>query len=610
MQVILTFQKSVTNLDVEKPKNLIYKNKIFIMKYSELVELYEYLEKTSSRLDKTDKIAKFLRSVDTKDLEMVTLLVQGRVFPSYSEKEMGVAEKMMIKAIASATGFGEKEVVNEFKNTGDLGLVVEKLMTKKKQRSLVFKELTIEKVFENLQKLAFVEGKGSQETKISLIKELLGNAKPKEARYIVRTVLEQLRIGVAEGVLRDAIASAFFPDKEGEEKKSVIEAIEWAWFLRSDYAEVAKIAKEKGLKGLKEIEIEVGKPYHVLLAEKSNSLKEALESFERPLIEFKYDGARVCIHKKNDQFWFYTRRLENITKQFPDLYEIAKKCIKAKSCIVEGEMLAVNPKTGEPLPFQILSQRIKRKYDIEKMTKEIPIQVNLFDIVYLDGKELFQEPLERRRKKLEEIIKPLPGKFQLAEKLETKSLKEAEKFYELALKAKQEGVMVKNLEAKYQPGRRVGYWLKVKPIMETLDLVITGAEWGTGKRAHWLSTFILSCKKGDEFLECGMLGTGIKEKKTEEGDITFEELTKQLKPYIISEKGKEVKIKPKIVVEVAYEEIQKSPTYSSGFALRFPRLLRIRFDKGPNDIDDVSRIEKLYSEQRGRKGSEKARESE
>ena len=568
------------------------------MKYSELVDLYEYLEHTPSRLKKIDKVADFLRKAETSVLEKVVLLVQGRVFPSYSEKEIGVADKMMVKVVASSTGFAENGIVKKFKETGDLGLTVEELMKRKRQTTLVSRKLEIEKVFENLRKLANVEGRGSQEVKISLIKELVSNAKPKEAKYIVRTVLEQLRIGVAEGVLRDSIAKAFFPEKEGEEKKEIVKSIEWAWFLRPDYSEIAKIAKEKGLKGLKEVSIEVGKPYHVLLAEKAKNLREAMKSFEKPSLEFKYDGARVCIHKKDENFWIYTRRLENITRQFPDLTELARKSIGAKECIVEGEMLGVNPKTGSPMPFQMLSQRIKRKYDIEKMVKEIPIQVNLFDIVYHNGKQLFSEPLEKRRKTLESIVKSVPGKFQLARQLVTKDLKKAEDFYQKALKAKQEGVMVKNLDATYQPGRRVGYWLKVKPIMETLDLVITGAEWGAGKRASWLGSFVLSCRKGDEFLECGMMGTGIKEKG--EG-VTFETLTKQLKPFVESERGKTVTIKPKVVVEVAYEEIQKSPNYSSGFALRFPRLLRVRFDKSPSDADDVKRIEKLYKQQRGRK---------
>jgi DNA ligase-1 len=467
----------------------------------------------------------------------------------------------------------------------------------------VSRELSVEKVFDNLQKLASVGGKGSQDSKISLIKELISSANPKEAKYIVRTVLEQMRVGVAEGVLRDSIASAFFDTSNAQEKKKIISAIEWAWFVRPDYAEIAKIAKERGMRGLEKVSVEVGKPYQVLLAEKAGDLNEALKTFERPVLEFKYDGARVCIHKKGRRLWFYTRRLEDVTKQFPDLAELAMKGIKAEECIIEGEMLGIDKKSGSPLPFQLLSQRIKRKYDIDHMAREIPIQVNLFDIVYLDGKDLFSEPLEKRRDILESVLKVIPGKFELAEKLATKDIKEAEKFYERALKAKQEGVMVKNLEATYQPGRRVGYWLKVKPIMETLDLVITGAEWGTGKRTSWFGTFILSCRRGDDFAECGMMGTGIKEKKTDDSDVTFDELTEQLKPHITSKKGNEVKVKPKIVVEVAYEEIQKSPTYSSGFALRFPRLLRVRADKSPEEADDVGRIERLYSQQRGRKSA-------
>ena len=572
------------------------------MKYSELVELYEYLEQTPSRLSKIEKIATFFREADAKILDKVVLLIQGKVFPAYSEKEMGVADKVMIKVISSSAGFSHSEVEDEFRKTGDLGLAVEKMLSVKKQKNLMNRELDVTKVFENLQKLASVEGKGSQDSKISFIKELISSARPKEAKYIVRTVLEQMRFGVAAGVLRDSIASAFFEFKDQEEKKKIISAIEWAWFLRPDYAEIAKIAKEHGLRGLVKVTVEVGKPYQVLLAEKAKDLKEAMETFERTMLEFKYDGARVCIHKKGDKLWFYTRRLEDVTKQFPDLAKLVASGIKAHECIIEGEMLGTDAK-GEALPFQQLSQRIKRKYDIEQMARTIPIQVNLFDVVYLDGKDFFSETLEKRRKTLESIVKVIPGKFQLAEKLVTRDLNAAEKFYERALKARQEGIMVKNLDASYQPGRRVGYWLKVKPIMETLDLVITGAEWGTGKRTSWMGTFVLSCKKGDEFVECGMMGTGIKEKKTDDSDVTFDELTEQLKLHIISKKGNEIKVKPKIVVEVAYEEIQKSPTYSSGFALRFPRLLRVRMDKSPEEADDVERIERLYSQQRGRKSA-------
>lgn len=568
------------------------------MDYAELVEVYEHLEKTSARLEKIGTIAKLMRETPTDMLPRITLLLQGKVFPSWSEKEVGIADLLMVKIVSKSTGFSEKEVLSGFKKTGDFGLVIEDLVGKKKQKTLFTKPLTVEKVFENLRELAVIEGKGSQERKFRLVSELISSAKPKEAKYIVRTTLGDLRIGVAEGVIRDSIARAFFKG-EKEEMKEAVNAVEWAWFLRPDYGEVAKLAKEGGLKALKKVGIEIGKPYHVLLAEKSPSLKEALESFEKTALEYKYDGARIIIHKKGNDIWLYTRRLENVTKQFPELIGYVKECVKAGDCVIEGEMLGFDGKTGRPMPFQFLSQRIKRKYEIEKVVKEIPIQVNLFDIVYLNGDVLFDKPLEFRRKALESIIKPKPGKFQLAKQLVTKDLKKAEKFYEEALKAGQEGLIVKNLEARYRPGRRVGYWLKVKPTMENLDLVIIGAQWGTGKRAGWVGSLVLGCRRGDEFLECGMIGTGIKEKEDKEG-VTFTQLTKLLKPHIESEKGRDVKIKPKVVVEVAYEEIQKSPNYTSGYALRFPRVVRIRFDREANDADNLDRIEKLYEMQRSR----------
>jgi DNA ligase-1 len=565
------------------------------MKYSTLTECYEKLEKISAKLEKTRIVSELLKKTPTDLLPKIVLLLKGAVFPSWSEEELGVANQLMIRAISRACGIKTEDVNKKFRDTGDLGLTAQYFVKNRKQKPLIKKELTVENVFEVLRKIARQTGKGSQERKLDLIAELLSQASPKEARYIVRTILGELRVGVAEGIIRDAIAKAF-------DVPSTL--VENAWFLNQDYGEVAKIAKEKGEKGLRKIKIELGKPIAVLLAEKAPSLKDAIESFDNVALETKYDGMRAQIHKKGDKIWVFTRRQENVTRAFPDLVELCKKGLKAKECIVEGEALAIDPKTKKPLPFQMLSQRIKRKYDIERMTKEIPVQINLFDIVYLDGKTLFDLPLKERRKRLKKIVKPIPGKLQLSEQLITKDLKKAEKFYEKALKEGQEGLMVKNLDAKYQPGRRVaGGWLKVKPTLESLDLAIIGATWGTGKRAGWLGSYILGCRDPTtgKFLECGMLGTGVKEKKTNPNDITFEDLTKLLRPYIEFEKGNEVKIKPKIVIEVAYEEIQKSPTYSSGFALRFPRFLRIRWDKGPEEVDTIERIKRIYQIQRGRK---------
>jgi DNA ligase-1 len=578
------------------------------MKYSELVEVYEELEATPAKLKKVEIIAGLLKKAGKEELYKVALLLQGRVFPSYDEREIGLASQSMEKIVAQATGFSIKDVGQRFRKVGDYGLVAEGMMAKKKQRTLMERGLTLEKVFENIQRLAGVEGKGSQDRKFRLVAELVSSAKPKEAKFIVRTAIGDLRIGVAEGILRDAIAAAYLDTETMEAKKAAQSTVEWAWFQRPDYGEIAQIAKEKGAAGLKRVSIEIGTPYHVLLAEKSPGLKEALEKYENPALEFKYDGARILIHKKGSKLWFFTRRLENVTKQFPELQDYVKRGVTANECIIEGEMLGFDKKTGKPMPFQFLSQRIKRKYDIDRMVKEIPIQVNLFDITFLNGKDLFDKTLKERWDMLKKIIKPIKGKLQLATHIETKNLTKAEAFYKKSLASSQEGLIIKNMDAKYHPGRRVaGGWLKVKPVMESLDLAIIGATWGTGKRAGFLGSYVLGCRdpESGKFLNCGMMGSGLKEKEDQEtakttGGITLDRMTRLLKPNITSEKANEVTIKPKVVVEVAYEEIQRSPNYESGYALRFPRIIRIRPEKSVAEVESKARIEKLYAQQKGK----------
>ncbi|MBU5688870.1 MAG: ATP-dependent DNA ligase [Candidatus Aenigmarchaeota archaeon] len=564
------------------------------MKYIEIAKTYEVLEKTSSKIAKTDILTELFKKTPTEDIEKVVLLIQGIVFPKYSGLELGIAIQMMIKAIARSTGFSVEKVEEMFKKTGDLGLVAENCIKEKKQASLLKKELEVEDVFKNLQKLAYLTGEGSQDKKLNLIAELLSFSKPQEAKYIVRTILGDLRVGVAEGIIRDAIAKSFLP--EGKES---LEILDYALNIYPNFGEIAKISKENGLKGLKQIKVKLGQPIQVMLGEKAESIKEVIDEFGKVAAEYKYDGMRAQIHKDGEKIWIFTRRLENVTKQFPDLVELCKKHIKAKKCIVEGEVVAIDEKSS-PLPFQILSQRIQRKYDIEKMVKEIPIQINLFDIVFLDDEMLFDKKLKERREILEKTVEQKQGKFMLAKQIITDNIKELEKFYKEALNAKQEGIFLKVLDSKYIFGRHVGGWYKIKPTMETLDLAIIGATWGTGKRAGWLGSFILGCRdeKTGKFLECGMLGTGVKEKKTKETDITFEELTKILKPLIISEKGSNVRFKPKVVISVDYQEIQVSPNYESGFALRFPRFVALRQDKGPEDVDTVERIKYLYELQK------------
>ncbi len=582
------------------------------MKYLILAETYSELEKVPSKLKKTEIIANLFRETPASLLEAVTLLIQGRVFPSWSEKEIGVAEQLMIKAVAKANGVSTEDVVRDYKKSGDLGLTVETLVGKKRQRTLGAEQLTVKKVFENLQAISEHSGSGSQDRKLDLIAELLSQATATEARYIVRTVLEQLRVGVAEGLVRDAVASAYHVS---------VDDVENAWNLLPDFGEVAKVAREDGEKGLKKFKLRLGTPFIVQLAEKSPSLKDAIESYKKVILEYKYDGMRTLIHKKGDKIWLFTRNLENITAAFPDIVQSAKKNVKADDCVLDGETIGLDRKTGKPVPFQMLSTRIKRKYDIEKAAEEIPVDVNLFDIVYLDGKNLMDLSLEERKKYLAKSIKEVSGKFHVAEGLITTDLKDAEKFYKEALAYGEEGVIVKDLDALYVPGRRVaGGWLKVKPVMENLDVVIVGGTWGTGKRAGTIGSLHLAVRdeNSGKFLECGMMGTGLKEKtqserssaasrakgateSEQEGAMTLKEMTKLLKPLVESESGSLVRFKPKIVIEVAYEEIQKSPTYVSGFALRFPRFIRLRPDKSAGEADTIERVKTLYSQQKGKK---------
>lgn len=569
-------------------RNTVFKN----MDYLVLAEIYENLERVPSKLKKTEILAELFSKTPVEELPSVVLLCQGIVYPKYHMMELGVAVQMVIRAIAKATGFSIDQVEKKFKQTGDLGLTVEECVRSRKQYTLMKKKLTLDFVFGNLKKLATITGEGSQDRKLNLISELIVSAKPKEARYIIRTLLEELRVGAAEGIIRNAIVDAFFKTDVKEGKKKAAEIVEHAWNITTDFGEVAKIAKDDGIEGLKKVRVKLGRPIQVMLGEKVETIKEIFDEFGEMAIEKKYDGTRIQIQKQNNKIWLFTRREEEVTKQFPDLVELCKKCLKADECIVEGEMLGINAKNNSPLPFQVLSQRIHRKYDIEKMSKEIPIQMNLFDVVFLEGKMLFDKPFRERRETLEKIVKNIPEKFQLTEQLITSDQKKAEKFYKKALDDKQEGVVIKVLDSRYVFGRHVGTMYKLKPIMETLDLVIVGATWGEGTRTSWLTSYILACRDPDtgKLLECGMMSTGLTEEE-------YNQMTETLKPLIVSEKGRIVKVKPRIILEVGYSEIQKSTNYDSGFALRFPRFLRIRPEKGIEEVDTIERVGELYKSQ-------------
>ncbi len=555
------------------------------MRFLELAKFFEKIEKISSKLEKTRLLALFLKEVDENELKEIIYLIRGRVFPDYVQKELGIATQLMIKAISKVSGFGEEEIEEIYKEEGDLGLAAEKCLARRKQVVLFKKPITVKDVYKNLAKLPEISGEGAIDRKLAIISEILSNAEPIEARYIVRIILNELRIGVAEGIIRDAIALAFLPSLA---KEKAIELVDYAWNILSDFGEVALIAKKQGEEGLRKVKPVVGRPLQPMLGIAVNSIDEVLKRHKKVIVEFKYDGMRMAIHKKGSKVWIFSRRLEDVTKQFPDVVKAVNESIVANECIVEGEGWPIDKKTGKPLPFQKLSQRVQRKYNIEKMAEEIPVKLNLFDVIYVDGQLLINKPLIERIKVLEKIVKKTEH-VAIAERIISSDIKEIEEFYHKALSLNQEGIMLKNPEAPYIFGRHVGGWYKIKPTMETLDLVIVAAEWGEGKRSKWLTSYYLAVRDADtgQLLTCGKVSTGLTEEE-------YENMTEMLKPLIIKEEGKHVLIKPKIVVEVSYQEIQKSPTYDSGYALRFPRIKRIRVDKSVEEADTLERLENLY----------------
>src|SRR3989344_1508765 len=490
------------------------------MKYSELCETYEELEKNPSRLKKTEILANFLKKL--KSNADTIYLLQGKIYPDYSEKEIGISDKLIIKALAKASGISDSEILNKWRKLGDLGKVSEEIIGNKKQHTLFSHKLTVDKILENVRKL---------------------------------------------------------PELEGQE------TVDW------------KIVFEKAKRGIKALEdssLEPGRPVKVMLFLKENSIEEGFMRVGRPaLLDYKYDGFRMMINKEeNGEIKIFTRRLDNVTKQFPEVKRYVEKYVQGKSFILDSEAVGYDVKTKKYRPFQEISQRIKRKYDIERLEKELPIEINVFDILFYNGKSLIKEPFKERRKILEKIIKKEPLKIRPSEALITDDLKMAKSFYKKALDNGEEGIMMKNLDAPYKPGARVGFGVKIKPVDNEFDLAIIGAEYGTGKRAGWLTSYDLACRHGEELLEIGKVSTGLKEK--EEEGLSFIELTKKLKPLILSESGRNVKVKPEIVVTVVYQNIQKSPTYSSGFALRFPRITRLRPDRSKSDIASLDEIKRDY----------------
>lgn len=551
------------------------------MKYEKLVDLYEEMDSTTKRLEKTAILADFLRMVgeeDPKNLSTVTLLSMGRIFPTWSEEELGIGSKLLMKAISLVVGVSPGEVEDQIRDSGDIGSASQELFQRKVQSTLFSRSLTISKVHENLVKIANISGGRSQYKKLEILRELLSSASPKEAKYITRTVLEQLRVGVGEGTLKDAISSAFHVPKE---------MVERAIMLTNDLGLVAQVAREEGVKGLQGLTLRPGKPVKPMLAQLSPDYKVSIREMGYALCETKYDGVRVQIHRKDDEINIFTRRLENISPAIPEITEYVMKAIKPSDFIVEGEIIVT--KDGKPISFQYILQRVRRKYEIDRLRDEIPLTLYLFDVLYYQ-KPILDEPLKDRRKLLEEIVQIIPGKLDLSKqvKVTPETSQKALNLFNKSIEEGHEGIMIKDPRAPYTPGIRGKKMLKWKATPETLDLVVVGGTYGTGKRAHLIGSFLLALQdENNELKTLAHVATGLDDK-------TLLELNELSKPLITRRVGRKVDMVPSIIMEVAFSEIVKSPEYESGYSLRFPVVKRIRSDISIEDIDTVERIASMY----------------
>jgi len=561
------------------------------MQYEELVSVYAELESTSATTEKTGILARLFEETTTELLPVVVRLSRGEVFPPWSGRDLGVSGSLTKEALVKSTGISESTLEDWWRETGDLGNAAAKAIENRTQETLFSDRLRVEDVHGTLDGLHEVEGEGSQAKRIDALAKLFSNASPDEAKYIVRTVVGAMRLGVGEGLVRDAIATAFL---EGAD--TPIDSVERAHQVTNDFGVVAVTAKTSGITGLRNLDIELFRPIKVMLAQKADGIEAGLgEIAPDPgaiIAEYKYDGIRTQIHRQGDDLQIYTRRLENVTAQFPEVEAAARDGLERTEYIVEGEIVAYDPTSRAPLPFQELSKRVKRKHSIEETADEIPVVVYLFDILYLEGQSLLDASLRTRLDALTEILAPIDGDLERAAYTTDCTVSSVNEFYREAIDAGHEGLMLKNLEATYQPGSRVGYMMKLKPTMEPLDLIITRAKWSEGRRSEYLGRVYLACRDSEsgELREVGRMATGF-------SDEELAEVTARLEPLVVETTGREVEVEPEVVVTVEYEEIQASTEYDSGYALRFPRFDGFRDDLGVAGIDSLSRVRDLFDAQ-------------
>ena len=547
------------------------------MQFLEFARICERLEGIPGRLDMIEEVAAVLPRLGDDELPVFVRFVMGRVFPDWSTKKLGVGPNLLYDAVAYVVGTKRETVREAINAIGDAGRAVEDLLARKEQTSFFVQELDLVDVYREFGRMAAAGGQRSQREKLRVAQGLFGNARPLEGRYLTRLMLEELRIGMGEGNVRDAVARAFDID---------VRLVEHAHQAMNDLGEVALLAR-RDPGALARVTIEPFRPVKMMLAQ-AGTIAGQLTDHGEVAVEYKYDGSRFQFHKQGDVCRIYSRRLEEVTESLPD---IARQLQEATDhdVILDGEAVAV--RDGRPMPFQYVIRRFRRKHEVDAMMEKIELVPRVFDILYLDGETLMDRPLGERRTILEEVLGA-----HVAEQFRVGDAAAAEAIYADALALGHEGVMVKVLDSPYTPGVRGRLWVKVKPGVETLDLAVVGAEWGEGRRAKMFGSFLLAVQDQGRLLPVGKVATGIT-------DETLAELYTLFKDSVIARSGKEVTLEPAVVFEVGYSEIQTSPNYESGYALRFPRFVRVREDKSVDEVETLDTLAERYGGQKNGQGT-------
>ena len=578
------------------------------MEFSIIAEIFERMESTTKRIELTNLLVELLKKTPKKIIPNAVYLLQGIIRPNFEGVELGVAEKLAIRAISKSSGLSIKKIEEDYKKCGDLGLTASNILKLKTQTTFTAEKITLERVYETLFRIAKLGGKGSQDLKMKYISSLLNDATPLEAKFVLKILLGTLRLGIAENTIMDALAIAFTGKKENREQ------IENAYNVSSDLGKVSLLIATDGIDEIKKFKISLFSPIRPMLADRVKSEKEAIKKMSEIFAaEYKLDGERVQIHKQANEVVLFSRRLENITQYYPDIVENVKKSLSVNEGVFEAEIVPVNENTGEFLPFQELMHR-RRKYKLEKAISQYPITVNFFDVLYFDKKDCLNLEYSERRKILEKLVNE-DDFSKLVPMLLVKNENEIEDFLENSINSGCEGLMLKALDAPYRAGTRGSNWLKLKreyrnELGDSLDLIVIGAYFGRGRRTGLYGTLLLGTYNPDKdnFPSVCKVGTGFTDESLDQlYQILSNKITLKKNSRVVSEMEADVWFEPELVLEIVASEITLSPIHKtglnlirkgSGFALRFPKFTgKIRYEKAVEDASTDEEVLTLYKGQ-------------